>query len=970
MKTVRWIFQFTLSWCLGLCFLYGLYLFALQIYPPFPTRLADLFRPRADGFILVTSPTVYTRQRLVNDRLAQTSWLQEQLNVTNIEDKEFRPLDRISNVSNLSVGRFGASIQANLGASSKLKEQSGDAGKGKTEDASKQSSDAATNEEKGPAAQPGELAFLPTSSTMFRAKNSYRDEVRTEMMEAQLDDRHDIQGNTVYRLAFNVSVLPTPENDGLALVFVRLHRPRSDPFRPAGPKPDLPEAAVTPARLSDTSAAPKPSSGEKQTELDNKEADVLYADWLRYVQRVVDESLNGIVSGLRNRNFVKEQRVASAIPILAGIEVCRALYGPNAPKLYDRDAPTLYGPGKPCSPTDGSGLNNARTLLAKYRDIYLNRRADIFKTKFRDTIRTAAKNPAEAKEYLYAADIDISSDIFERLKCDFVANTLEIASKSRKASLKVPCPIADSPPEGLLAAVMLYSRLKALELAGIGSDKLLPALTDDFVSRCNEKNRTGCELTERQLKCVAADILKAQLDKKTELRSVEELEEMEYFLKLHVIGQDVENCSIVVQSTGSEGRKRLTEELDKAVEVFTYSVNPRNLAQRVSLSAKRRESLETSLDASMGSSAQELRNWIRQLAEKASNSQAVNETPIVVGFSLPIQRSKNAPDAPGEKSSDNFSRETAFGWAIAPQRAENGTLQQIDSHYPVSAVVSLPAWWRSVELDVSTCWMGRREMATVDLLDKADLLKKCDKSGQSSLAVGAQPHEPSDKPEPGIQHQDREVSRIQSVRTFQDIVRLPGAISELSSKLGFEIVQEPHLKLPFDQAPPPIRVEVGRPFNLLLTGFRIWRSTEVTLGAQKSDSITVLPNMEGIVATFKCVEAQTPVSASFAEASVSASSAKNPASASTAKSPGASSAKTAAPSSAQSPVLAPSQDQLVDVRVWTSEGVTDPVQATLVITPALQKAQENRPDSLRSICGSSGGSATHQTPTNTLAASR
>jgi hypothetical protein len=250
-----------------------------------------------------------------------------------------------------------------------------------------------------------------------------------------------------------------------------------------------------------------------------------------------------------------------------------------------------------------------------------------------------------------------------------------------------------------------------------------------------------------------------------------------------------------------------------------------------------------------------------------------------------------------------------------------------------------------------------------------DLLNNCGQSGHSSLSIGAR-LEGAGRHNSGVEPPDKQVPGIQSVRSFQDIVRLPGAISELSSKLGFEIVQEPHLKLPLDQAPPPIRVEVGRPFNLLLTGFRIWRSTEVTLGAQKSDSIVVLPNMEGIVATFNCVDAQSPVSASSAEGSISASSAKHPASASTAKSPGTSSTKTSVASSVQTPVSAPSQEQVVDVRVWTSEGVTDPVQATLVVTPALQNAQENKPDALRSICGSSGGSAAHPTPTNTLAASR
>jgi hypothetical protein len=39
-------------------------------------------------------------------------------------------------------------------------------------------------------------------------------------------------------------------------------------------------------------------------------------------------------------------------------------------------------------------------------------------------------------------------------------------------------------------------------------------------------------------------------------------------------------------------------------------------------------------------------------------------------------------------------------------------------------------------------------------------------------------------------------------------------------------------------------------------GGRLWRSTEVTLGSQVADRISVLPNMKGIVASFDCVQPQ------------------------------------------------------------------------------------------------------------------
>jgi hypothetical protein len=52
----------------------------------------------------------------------------------------------------------------------------------------------------------------------------------------------------------------------------------------------------------------------------------------------------------------------------------------------------------------------------------------------------------------------------------------------------------------------------------------------------------------------------------------------------------------------------------------------------------------------------------------------------------------------------------------------------------------------------------------------------------------------------------------------------------------------------------PKELVVGVRGALLLEGARLWRSTEVTAGAQHADKITVLPNMEGILAEFDCVQ--------------------------------------------------------------------------------------------------------------------
>ena len=50
------------------------------------TRIWDhLNKQSVRGSIILNSPTIYTRQRLVNDRLSQADWLSEQLKMTETE---------------------------------------------------------------------------------------------------------------------------------------------------------------------------------------------------------------------------------------------------------------------------------------------------------------------------------------------------------------------------------------------------------------------------------------------------------------------------------------------------------------------------------------------------------------------------------------------------------------------------------------------------------------------------------------------------------------------------------------------------------------------------------------------------------------------------------------------------------------------------------------------------------------------
>ena len=67
-----------------------------------------------------------------------------------------------------------------------------------------------------------------TTLALFRAKNAYREEVRSEITQTELDDRHDIDGNTIFRLTFDASIIAGTRKDFVAAIGVRLkHEPLS-----------------------------------------------------------------------------------------------------------------------------------------------------------------------------------------------------------------------------------------------------------------------------------------------------------------------------------------------------------------------------------------------------------------------------------------------------------------------------------------------------------------------------------------------------------------------------------------------------------------------------------------------------------------------------------------------------------------------------------------------------------------------
>ncbi len=136
------------------------------------------------GRITVDSPEIYTRERLVNDRFQQHAWLNTRLR----EDAPVQIGSHSVNTErnqNLTIGQQATNAAGNPPAT-----------------------DAAT----------GEIS----SSERLISEIDYREEIRDLLIENQLDDRHDLNGNSLYKFKFDATVLPGINTQAQAEVNVTL----------------------------------------------------------------------------------------------------------------------------------------------------------------------------------------------------------------------------------------------------------------------------------------------------------------------------------------------------------------------------------------------------------------------------------------------------------------------------------------------------------------------------------------------------------------------------------------------------------------------------------------------------------------------------------------------------------------------------------------------------------------------------
>jgi hypothetical protein len=545
--------------------------------------------------------------------------------------------------------------------------------------------------------------------------NTYREEVRSEMMQTQLDDRHDILGNTIYRLAFDATVLAGREAGTLGLVSVVLH------YDPREYRADYA---------------------------------VAYRDWLRYVQRIANDAVDGLAKSFAGRTL--EPRVRIQLPFFLVGAVCKSI------ELANGRAPTA----ERCDmwsteSTDSTDL--AQGLLSSYVSQYLEQRAEIVKARFeRDLRAAAASRGLKSEHFPYAFD-------FANRDCNSRQTLTTYVQEIGGQTVEVNCPLFTLPDEGLVAGLTLYDYLVTHPSALVGhvrdpqtrgDPKAIAGklLTASVTSSCDPAHRATCitpDLTPAQFGCAAAEYYVWRLNASGDPRAPEN-QRIGSFLDLKPVGRQVQDCALkVTPLSGPESKKQdggdpntdavahLSDSLNVSNEVYAYSVTPRNLSERVSTTTDIRNAVQLLLGAKAGMGTADAASMSNMIRKRAEDIQAIEQHPIVVGFGE--SRGKGSSTPPYE---------TSFGWALAPHLGSNGAQVQVDEQYGLAALISVPSWWRSVKLEIRTCWVNRKDLQP--LLDKP-----------------------------------KDICPGSPVRT--DIVRLPGVANDISQKLGFEFVQEPHL---------------------------------------------------------------------------------------------------------------------------------------------------------------------------------
>jgi hypothetical protein len=299
-------------------------------------------------------------------------------------------------------------------------------------------------------------------------------------------------------------------------------------------------------------------------------------------------------------------------------------------------------------------------------------------------------------------------------------------------------------------------------------------------------------------------------------------------------------------ATGSDKYRKWVEqhtELGRAKgNVYVYSAGPIEQAQRVSSLTSAVEALQMTmaLSAILPVNGVGLNQSMGTLQHALGKAEALEREPIVVGFSgrhlnQTNEETRSGYRRTGYRRLEELSHEDRelqaiqadsrpyipnFGWIFGPRvvvdpRHQQLRLEQTVATHMVTTDISAPAWWPSIEFDVQSAWIHNWH----DRGEGTDLFEQ-EKSIRSQTLLAALPKRSAD-----LETLMFQIARAEAKRNFQE-TQISSVIPQTISYCNKQVT------------------------TFLVEGPDVWRTTKAFLAGISHKDIQILPDMKGVAVQF------------------------------------------------------------------------------------------------------------------------
>ncbi|WP_421724630.1 hypothetical protein [Bauldia sp.] len=758
-------------------------LWVIGVFDSLVSRWSELdwyiWRPQAK--IFVESPEVYTRERLINERLAEEEWLNSQLEAVDGNR------DAASLYKSLTDSVFVAANKPSEGGVDSIISRDGELS---AVEAAKlgQSID--------------QLSDFPMSFDQnFRLKSAHRNLVRQRIIENRLDDRHDLEGNALYILKFDTTVVGVPFGGGRAVIEVEI-------------KPPSPVKSIATGSIVDQMTGLELEKTYNYTKNN-------YYDWIETLESRINENIFRYFRGLYDKSLMASVRnsvvdyLSARYPHHSRREIIAIMFGGKTDvALEARIFLTMLAIGEI--------TGDPAPALMEYYDFQLENRVKEINAfgaedakKIGEIVRSFPVTLAGGNysDYVVMA-VSSASGTFLDARVTVVPRETEFVVTN--ADCETLYPSQQERQAEIQTTAPLFRELKALG-KGFETLKVVERASDIY----SAEDVISKEIVVRALKAyeheknVSANLFRIwdiAAERGLLLSSANNDKEKEAIRSVYVGPRSCEKSTGITVDLGLINFVRRIGEFN----TYSYSVLPRESA--ISVFGEVFDALAATSDVF----------GIEGARRSSSVTRKWSLRPVITTFGDTGPGAGLADSgALGGTDELDESDEPVVGWLIdlaAREPDESERFEMTSVSESVLAIISVPAWWSEIELFVRRGWLDGNQEVTWLTSDSTGNRDQSDFTRFPSHSVKL-----PNKPE------------LLDTLLLDSANRRPIIVDVDTLWAG-------------ESASSEAESDFGQPcedISLLILGPRLWRNTLVTLGGIKAHSIEVTPDMEGIVARLK-----------------------------------------------------------------------------------------------------------------------